>query len=192
MDSGDEDRQQAAEEQLMICLMLYCFSFLLSWLELSHYMSRPAGAPQQDIDALQPLLLPRHNSRQNSQDSGYTSQYGATSTPDTRLKHSNGELFCQLCTLKEQDKVLKSELAKLEPKAKESYSKHSNAIQFLCDHDAHKSAACRVISDEFGDAHRAWVAADQERTAKRKELLAHQQKIRDLREEMEVHFWEMV
>tara|TARA_R110002060_G_scaffold42885_1_gene54392 strand:- start:204 stop:476 length:273 start_codon:yes stop_codon:yes gene_type:complete len=89
-------------------------------------------------------------------------------------------------------KVLKSELAKLEAQANEAYKKHSSASQFWCDHDAHKSEASKMNHDKLKDASRIWYAADKERRAKRKELQDHQQAIRDLRGEMDAHFWDFV
>ena len=215
MDTNEEDSKQAARDRQVICLVLYCTSFLLSiWVAdqfeiclyfpiaayllstvvgfVTYYMSCSSRPPQQDIDAFQPFLHPRQNTRQNSLDSGYTSHYGAINNFNIQRDYSNDERFCQLCTLKEQEKVLKNEFAKLEAQANEAYKIHSSASQFWCDHDAHKSEASKVIHDRFQDASRVWYAADKERRVKRKELQDHQQKIRDLRGEMDAHFWDLV
>ncbi|KAK0100181.1 hypothetical protein ONS95_008519 [Cadophora gregata] len=212
MDTDENENQQANDDRLVICLLIYCTSFLLSvWVAnvlgmslffplaaytlatvvsiVTHYLLRGCPSLQQAAETAHSPLLHR---RQTSVDSGYTSNYGTITNGNTQLDLSNDERFCQLCTLKEQEKVLKAELAKLEVKANEAYSKHSNASQFLCDHDAHKSEASKVIFDGFKDASRAWYAADQERAAKKKELLSHQQKIQTLRAEMDEHFWDLV
>mgnify|MGYP001353712937 CR=1 len=124
MDTNDEDIQQATRDRLVICLVLYCTTFLLSiWVAdqlgiclyfplaayllstvvgiITYYMSRPGRRPQQDVDAVQPFLHSQRNTRHNSLDNGYTPHYGTINNITIQRDASNDDRFCQLCTLKD-------------------------------------------------------------------------------------------
>ncbi|KAG4438207.1 hypothetical protein IFR05_006331 [Cadophora sp. M221] len=132
-------------------------------------------------------LLPR----QSSFDSGYSSLYGSTDTPKDRIEITNNERSYQLRRLKVQEKVLQKEVEVLNRKAREAYEKHFTVSRFFVEHDAQKMATFDTDSSGF-DASITWYAADLQRTLKIKELQEHQQKIIELRTEIQEHFWDIV
>ncbi|KAH9214850.1 hypothetical protein DL95DRAFT_461684 [Leptodontidium sp. 2 PMI_412] len=207
MDTNIESSEKAIPDQVVGIILVFCTSFMLSsWIAIQLEISLffpiavftlltvltiviytilwSCKRPRRTLD---PPLLPR----QSSHDSGYTSQYGSTDTPKDRIEITNDEWSCQLHALKAQEKFLQNEVEVLNKRAREAYQKHFKVSQFFLEHDAQKMASFDTNSLGF-DASRAWYAADLERTMKIKELQENQHRIKELRTEMQEHFWDVV
>src|SRR4051812_19633383 len=126
MNTNDGSSNQTVQDRAMCGVLAFCTSFML-WIWIAAQLEIPLlfsivvfillaaldivicfiiWSCQTSRRIIEPPLL----SRKSFHDSGHTSQYGSINTPEERLKISNEDRFCQLCTLRAQERILQNEI----------------------------------------------------------------------------------